>query len=669
MLKAEDLEEEAKNLYDEIASLKAEEELSNTSPKIEKRRKQALTKDIEALENQKKANRLRYEMYERHLSGLFSDTSSGDMRQIKAKLLKEDASEFFYRASSLRNEAYNQTNQLENKFEKLNKAHSIESLGLEKMEKALASYYLEEDGAPKDSGSYSTQGQPGNGSVVVNKQLLQNIRKTLIRLDDATFSAQFEDLREQDTVSGDKLVELWYAYIYQKYSYPRYAMSEEEEVLPTEKTPANDSDEKSGQDSKQRTEPSRENDKTQKKEKFLSLDKEIAAKGAVEGALYKVQIAADQKPLSQSVLKKLYDGNKEVSRVVESGWYKYSVGDFKTFQAAEEFRNSLQTRDAFIVAVKDGEPVNQQLEKQANLKEKTEVPKPKEQAAHSEIGIVFKVQIAAARYPVSEKLLKEIYNGQNAIHKDLVEGWHKYSIGSFYNYSDADHLRKQTNVDGAFVTAYKDGTLIDTRRAIRLTTGKGKQTGQSSMSAWKDLDFKVQIAADRIQLDEERLNEIYSGVKKVFINKGEGWYRYSIGSCPTYFHALRLKQETPVKGAFVVVYQKGKRLNAYSYRQPSLQCPNLVIEEYSNSPDQVQFAVQIAASANKMHAYDLKYIYCGGKVHEHHSGEWYRYSVGSFDSYEEAENLKKTICVPGAFVVAYKGNKKLNVKEAISENR
>jgi len=155
-------------------------------------------------------------------------------------------------------------------------------------------------------------------------------------------------------------------------------------------------------------------------------------------------------------------------------------------------------------------------------------------------------------------------------------------------------------------------------------------------------------------------------VKKIQLNKGDGWYRYSIGTCPSYFHAQQLRRKTDVRGAFVVAYKNEERVNAYKLKSSRVLCQNLNITEFNGNNDKLVFSVQIAASSRSLNADDLKFVYCGNKtIQERHVGKWYKYAVGSFDNYEKAAELKKTICVPGAFVVAYEGAKQINIKEAI----
>jgi hypothetical protein len=698
--KAEGFENQAEETYEQIDNLKKEKGLSDGADQVKQLRTTALKKDIQAFEKKKEAHRIKYQMYKRHLDKFKGDSASGDMNSIKAKLLIEDADQFFYRASTLRNEAYNQTSEPEKKFEKLEKAHSIEKLGLEKVEKALSIYYSKGFDKQEGANKLSKKDIPDidNEKVVVNRDLLRNIKLTLRQVDNRTFRDKFQNLQERDTVGGKELVDLWYAYLYPDRTIQPSGdidaeiktsgdtvsdkiQSKEELAEKTSQTEETDESERQAPKDeatpKEQAQKEKEAPNTDSEKLIVEKEQQYAS-----GLIYRVQIAADKKPLSQATLRKLYDGDKQISRVVENGWYKYSIGDFSTFDNAEAFKNDLKTRDAFIVAYKDGEPVSPERaqkdditepEKEKPPDEKTE-PKPLEpvEPAKTTSEVVFKVQIAASRNPMSDNLLHNIYGGDKEINKNIVDGWYKYSVGQFPEYEAANKLKKKTNVGGAFITAYKDGELLDIKQAIQLSEGRAPQTSPDAGKnvSREGVTFKVQIAADRIQLGDKRLKEIYSGVKKVDLNKGEGWYRYSIGQCPTYFHAKQLRRKTGVRGAFVVAYKNGQRLNAYKLRSSRVQCPELSLTEFNENQNQITFAVQVSASSSKLNKHDLKFIYCGNhSVHEHHIGQWYKYAVGSFRNYEQAANLKKTICVPGAFVVAYKGARQIDIKQAINQSK
>ena len=76
--------------------------------------------------------------------------------------------------------------------------------------------------------------------------------------------------------------------------------------------------------------------------------------------------------------------------------------------------------------------------------------------------VVYRIQIAASKVKLSEKVLNKIYPFENRFpeHKilsvDIDEPWYKYLVGKYTTYEEADKVRLQMNVDGAFIVAYED---------------------------------------------------------------------------------------------------------------------------------------------------------------------------------------------------------------------
>ncbi len=65
-------------------------------------------------------------------------------------------------------------------------------------------------------------------------------------------------------------------------------------------------------------------------------------------------------------------------------------------------------------------------------------------------------------------------------------------------------------------------------------------------------------------------------------------------------------------------------------------------------------------SSEKLHA-----IYSGyEKISRFEEDSWYKYSVGEFNNYNDANEFRKICGAKGAFVIAFKGNNKMNVLEA-----
>jgi hypothetical protein len=81
-----------------------------------------------------------------------------------------------------------------------------------------------------------------------------------------------------------------------------------------------------------------------------------------------------------------------------------------------------------------------------------------------EEGIYFRVQITAKRDAYDARTLFRQAGVTQEIFVEQDEGYYKYTAGSFTNYDQAtiyrDQLETLTEVEGAFVVAYKDGARI-----------------------------------------------------------------------------------------------------------------------------------------------------------------------------------------------------------------
>jgi hypothetical protein len=93
----------------------------------------------------------------------------------------------------------------------------------------------------------------------------------------------------------------------------------------------------------------------------------------------------------------------------------------------------------------------------------------------SEEGVSYKVQIAASHKLVRKNYFKK-YNIHDAVHVELHEGWHKYTVGNFKIYKDARDYRvkiwNSTPISDAFVSAYSSGNRITVQEALMIANQK-----------------------------------------------------------------------------------------------------------------------------------------------------------------------------------------------------
>jgi hypothetical protein len=180
-----------------------------------------------------------------------------------------------------------------------------------------------------------------------------------------------------------------------------------------------------------------------------------------EGFEFQVQIAASREPLDKKVLNGIYSEDEEIHMNFENNWYKYSIGKYKSYQAARTVRDNSQVPGAFVVLFLNG--------KKVNIREAF-VPRTSSNedygSYNSSENVIFKAQIAACRIQLPEEELAKIYNGLEKIEVIEEEGWFKYSINCGNNYSLAWKKALETNVPGVFIVAYQNGVRINIKDII-----------------------------------------------------------------------------------------------------------------------------------------------------------------------------------------------------------
>ncbi len=85
------------------------------------------------------------------------------------------------------------------------------------------------------------------------------------------------------------------------------------------------------------------------------MDKQRSLSGAV---VFEVQIAASRRQIPSWKLAKIYRAKDEIKMKNYDKWFKYSVGEFNTYEKAKAFVKTLRVRGAFVVAYKNNQKID-----------------------------------------------------------------------------------------------------------------------------------------------------------------------------------------------------------------------------------------------------------------------------------------------------------------------
>ena len=244
----------------------------------------------------------------------------------------------------------------------------------------------------------------------------------------------------------------------------------------------------------------------------------------------------------------------------EEGWFKYSIGDFEDYEKADKFRKQCGVQNAFIVAYRKGTRFVPSGMGEAGYADMGEAAGGMI-SSRFDVGISFRVQVAANRVPLTKEQLKKIYSDNYTVEMLYEDGWYKYQLLGVRLFSDALRILRRAKVKGAFIIAYNEGARQNLYAAVRHSKSVEKEVQTYGRKGkLNDIEWHVQIAASKIPLNQYELSEIYRGDHNVSMVIEDDWYKYRLKAGTSYSTAKEIKQTCGVTRAFIVAYYVGQKV-------------------------------------------------------------------------------------------------------------
>lgn len=259
---------------------------------------------------------------------------------------------------------------------------------------------------------------------------------------------------------------------------------------------------------------------------------------------FTIQIAASKNQLVTERLRKdVYTGDLNIEEKNESGWYKYVIGHFSSFDSANQYLAKPCVIRGFVSGYGSKGRV-------AILSIKQPIVIGGSTSTYS---IVYRVQIAASRQPLTREMVSRYYKGFNPVNVSREDGWYRYSIGDYIYYDDAKIAKDSCGINGAFVMPYQNGKRVmwPSKEALNLL----KQMQNSSPI------YVVQVAASRNPIALEVIQNIIKVDYPLTLKYEDGWYKYYISAFTDFAYAKEIAAKIGIKGAFIATYKNGSRVN------------------------------------------------------------------------------------------------------------
>ncbi len=144
--------------------------------------------------------------------------------------------------------------------------------------------------------------------------------------------------------------------------------------------------------------------------------------------------------------------------------------------------------------------------KSVNINKLREKLTVSQQDSLQQIKLIYRVQVAASKTPLSVQKLKSIYKGDLEIKEFEEEGYHKYYIADSENYFEAKQYLKESHVSDCFIAAYTNNKKLPLQEALSTQYKKRMvQTGLFNSDSIVDI-ITVNFKSNEFKLEPKDIS-------------------------------------------------------------------------------------------------------------------------------------------------------------------
>ncbi len=318
-------------LADQASNPYMQQQLANMIAKSER---DALNRQFKALDNYQLANTATYNIYSQHLESLRAKTPKNKLRIFVE--LERQAGELFKKAKIIR--LKNKKDDNVQTLAQLMKAYEMENQSLNKQLLAFSVYeewvvpdaeFIKANEIDLNTKTVSAENEDDNdkGSKIKKKHHFVDgkmYRAQILATKNSLTDEQVKKLYKGNESIDVEYVNGWYKYFIGEFE----SYKEAENFIKTNSIP----------------------------KAFVTVcnvEKVEKESKSIKGVYYTIQLAATKSPISDRELNQMKHQNMMIKIEKADGWFKYTVGTFKTKQEAEAFLRKVSSSKAFVVSVKD----------------------------------------------------------------------------------------------------------------------------------------------------------------------------------------------------------------------------------------------------------------------------------------------------------------------------